>query len=79
MTVFNIFSNRQRVSTLCETCVYVHVIEGADGNRLTSCAYGYALRSISFEVTDCSSYTVRSARTVTVVNGFIVPSTERAS
>ena len=74
MTLFNIFSNRERVSTLCHSCVYSHVVEGVSGNRLTSCTFGYTLRPIKFGVSDCSGYTDRSTvKAVTVVRGFVEP------
>ena len=79
MFVLNILSNRERTATLCQTCVYSHVVEGVAGERLTSCTYGYTLRPIKFGVTECSGYFNRTAqKTVTVVAGFIKPDGDRS-
>jgi hypothetical protein len=74
MLSFNIFSTRERVATLCQTCIYRHVIEGVAGDRLTSCTFGYSVRPIKFGVSDCSGYTdARKIRPLTVIQGFVIP------
>lgn len=75
MLTLNIFSNASRADTLCNSCVYSHVVIGARGNRITSCTFGYTLRPINFGVTQCSSYVDAStSRSLTVIKGFINPS-----
>ena len=79
MSLFNIFPNRERESTLCHSCVYAHVVEGVRGNLLTSCTFGYTLRPIKFGVSVCSGYTNRSTmKSVTVVRGFVAPNDDHA-
>ncbi len=70
---FNIFGNRMTSEALCNTCVHAHVAVSDAGERLTSCVFGGTLRSISFEVVDCSSFFDRRNVRSTVVSGFLDP------
>ena len=76
MFVFNIF-DRVRTESLCYMCAYAHRVDSDRGNRLTYCTYGYPVRRIKFDVSDCTFYTTRNCK-VTVVRGFIV-SEEKAA
>ena len=77
MSVFKIFANRERFTTLCESCVFAHVVEG-ESRRFISCSFGYTLRAIEFEVTNCTGYSDRScAKAATVIRGFAARNTDR--
>jgi hypothetical protein len=70
MFAFNIFFNRASAESLCNQCVFAHMVGSDAGNRLTFCTYGYPTRPINFDVTTCTNFTVRNVRPITVVRGF---------
>lgn len=77
MSVFKIFATPERFATLCESCVFAHVVEG-ESKRLVSCNFGYTLRAIEFGVTNCTGYFDRSkANSTTVIRGFANHSSDR--
>ncbi len=70
--IFNILGNSNREFTLCETCLYSHVVMNGAETKFTGCFVGGVLREVKFAVTDCSTYFDRAKRRISnCVEGFI--------
>lgn len=78
MFAFNIFFNRAYADSLCNQCVFAHMVGSEAGNRLTYCTYANPTRAINFEVTTCTNFTVRNFRQITIVRGFVNSAAEAA-
>ncbi len=70
--IFTIFGNSSRDSTLCESCLYSHVVMNGADIRFTGCFVGGSLREVRFRVTECSTYFNRSRHRISnSIQGFV--------
>jgi hypothetical protein len=70
--IFTIFNNSKREFTLCDSCLYSHVVLNGGEKRFTGCFVGGELREIKFAVTECSTYFDRSRRRISnSIEGFV--------
>ncbi len=59
-----------KLGTLCSTCVHVYRVKGGNGKELIYCNYTSDLRSINFEVCECTGYRSNNIVPLTRVIGF---------
>ena len=73
MLTLNILGNRKRREALCPTCVYSITQKGFEGEELTCCNLGGALRELRFPVSECTGYVDRRAVQPARTAGFVRP------
>jgi len=56
MLTLNILRNKRSVEGLCASCLHEVTQKGFNGEKLTFCGYGGALRKLRFKVSECTVY-----------------------